>query len=84
MAEKFAKEKAAKEKARREQLARENTKYTQVFGQHCSDFGQNYKSHGKISSAACKAKCNLDDNCIVYASKDNEWCTTYGLSLIHI
>ena len=78
MAEKFAKEKAAKEKARREQLARENTKYTQVFGKHCSDFGKNYKSHGKISSAACKAKCNLDDNCIVYASKDNEWCTTYG------
>ena len=54
------------------------TMYRQISGKHCSGFGNDdYTSHGGISTAECKAKCDQDERCVVYASKENEWCTTY-------
>ena len=75
--EKAEKERLAQEKA--EQTMRDNTgQYTQIVDQYCDNFGEYYKSHGKISSADCKSKCDNDDSCIVYNSKSNEFCSTYS------
>ena len=59
------------------------TMYRQISGKHCSGFGKDdYTSHGGISTTECKAKCDQDERCVVYASKENEWCTTYEKCIV--
>lgn len=61
------------------------TTYQSIVG-HCdyssSTANPQYASHGGISTAACEAKCESNEelggsNCIAYGSKNNEWCNTY-------
>ena len=53
--------------------------YENILGKHCSKFGKDdYTSHGRLSGAACQARCDADSDCLAYASKNNEWCVTYS------
>ena len=33
--------------------------------------------YDKLTVEECRAKCDQDEDCIVFGSKENEWCTTY-------
>ena len=54
------------------------TEYDQVSG-NCGDPSTyTHISHDAISSSDCQKKCDDDVHCIVYATKENAWCTTYS------
>ena len=44
---------------------------------HCEASSSKFEYHGAISSNDCKNKCDETDSCLIYASKENEFCTVY-------
>ena len=53
--------------------------YAPISGKHCSKaVKEDYTAHGKLSSEECQKKCDEDDTCIVYYSKNREQCNTYN------
>lgn len=54
-----------------------NVTFTVFTGTNC-DHGGNYTSHGGKTLEECEELCRGETDCVTFASKPGEWCTTYS------